>query len=128
MVPPPRRASARAVRGKTMKRLMLAIVALAFSGFALATTNINSATLEQLQALPGIGPVKAQAIIDYRKANGKFKAVDEITKVKGIDTATFEKLKGELAISGKTTPPAEAPAAKAAPAPAAAAPAPAKTK
>jgi competence protein ComEA len=114
---------------------MLAIVALAFSGFALATTNINSATLDQLQALPGIGPVKAQAIIDYRKANGKFKKIDEITKVKGIDTATFEKLKGELAVSGKTTPPAEAPAAaapaaapaaKAAPAPAAAAPA--KTK
>ena len=114
-----------------MKRLMLAIVALAFSGFALATTNINSATLEQLQALPGIGPVKAQAIIDYRKANGKFKKTDEITKVKGIDTATFEKLKSELAVSGKTTPPAAAPAAVAAPAaPAAAAPAaaPAKTK
>jgi len=110
-----------------MKRLLLAIVMLAVSGFAVATTNINSATLEQLQALPGIGPVKAQAIVDHRKAQGKFKSIDEIKNVKGIDTATFDKVKSELAISGKTTPPAaaaEAPAVKAAPAAAA----PAKTK
>jgi len=104
-----------------MKRLLLAIVILAVSGFAAATTNINSATLEQLQALPGIGPVKAQAIVDYRKAKGKFKSIDEITNVKGIDTATFDKVKSELAISGKTTPPAAAPAVKAEPAAAASA-------
>jgi len=107
-----------------MKRLLLAIVMLAVSGLAVATTNINSATLEQLQALPGIGPVKAQAIVDHRTAKGKFNSIDDIKNVKGIDTATFDKVKSDLAISGKTTPPAAAPAVKAEPTAAA----PAKTK
>ena len=53
-----------------MKRLLVASVLLLVSTFAIAAVNINTATKDQLDALPGIGPVKGQAIIDYRTANG----------------------------------------------------------
>ncbi|HSN76403.1 MAG TPA: helix-hairpin-helix domain-containing protein [Anaerolineae bacterium] len=55
--------------------------------------NLNSASAQELEALPAIGPVTAQAIVDYRTANGPFQSVEEITKVKGIGPATLEKLK-----------------------------------
>jgi competence protein ComEA len=55
--------------------------------------NINSASAQELEALPAIGPVTAQAIVDYRTANGPFRSVEEIVKVKGIGPATLEKLK-----------------------------------
>ncbi len=55
--------------------------------------NINTADKEQLILLPGIGPVTAEAILAYRKDNGNFKSVDELTKVKGIGDKTLVKLK-----------------------------------
>ena len=55
--------------------------------------NINRAEAWLLEALPGIGEVRAQAIIDYRQQNGPFHNIDELLKVKGIDTAVFEKIK-----------------------------------
>lgn len=55
--------------------------------------SINTANLEQLDTLPGIGPSKAQAIIDYRNSQGRFKSIEELMNVKGIGQATFDKLK-----------------------------------
>jgi competence protein ComEA len=60
--------------------------------------NINTATAEELSTLPGIGPTKAQSIIDYRTINGPFRAIEDIKNVKGIGDATFEKLKDKITV------------------------------
>lgn len=60
--------------------------------------NINTAGIKELSTLTGIGEAKAQKIIDYREANGGFKSIDEIMKVKGIGKATYEKFKANITI------------------------------
>jgi competence protein ComEA len=101
-----------------MKKVALLFAALlAYTGLAFAVVNINSASKEQLETLDGVGPVKAQAIIDYRKKNGPFKKVEDIKKVDGIGDATFNSIKKDLVLSGTTTgagKPAEKKAEKAA--------------
>ena len=59
--------------------------------------HLNSATLEQLDALPGVGPVTAQKILDYRKKHGGFGSVDELDAVPGIRPARLENLRGLVA-------------------------------
>ncbi len=60
--------------------------------------SINSASTEDLDSLPGIGPVLAQRIVDYRKQNGSFKSLEEIMEVSGIGEAKFGKMKSLISL------------------------------
>ena len=73
-------------------RLKLHIPKLA-EGELLQKVNINRAEAWLLEALPGIGEVRAKAIIDYRRQKGPFHNIIELVKVEGIGTATYEKIK-----------------------------------
>ncbi|HEX9727600.1 MAG TPA: ComEA family DNA-binding protein [Gemmatimonadales bacterium] len=61
--------------------------------------NLNAASEEQLQALPGIGPAKAAAILELRARIGRFRAIEELLEVPGIGPATLEKLRALVGIS-----------------------------
>lgn len=60
--------------------------------------NLNTATAEQLQTLPGIGPVLAKTVIDHRAKNGKFTKIEEILNVKGVGEKMFQKIKDRLVV------------------------------
>lgn len=60
--------------------------------------NLNTATSEQLQSIPGIGPSMAKSILDYRAKVGKFNKIEEIINVKGIGEKKFQKIKDRLAV------------------------------
>ena len=60
--------------------------------------NINTASIEELDSLPGIGSSKAQNIIDYRSVNGKFQSIEEILNVNGIGTAIYEQIKAYITV------------------------------
>jgi len=96
-----------------MQRLLLAFALALCSSAALAALNLNSATKEELVALPGIGPAKAQAILDYRNAHGGFKSLEELKDVNGIGAKRYEKLKGELTVGGPSAKAAARPVDKA---------------
>ena len=61
--------------------------------------NINRAEAWLLEALPGIGETRAQAIIDYRNQNGAFHNINELLKVKGIGVATYEQIKHLITVA-----------------------------
>lgn len=83
--------------------LVLALAALPVYAGQAATVNVNTATAEQLQLLPRIGPAVAQRIVEHREKNGAFKILEDLMLVRGIGEATFEQLKPYVALSGATT-------------------------
>lgn len=107
-----------------MKRVALAVLLFfLLTAAAYAAVNINTASKEELTTLAGIGPVKAEAIIQRRQEKGPFKNIDELKEVYGIGDKTLARIKNDITVDS----PAPAPEVKPAPAaePAAAPPAPA---
>ncbi len=71
-----------------------------------AVINLNTATAEQLDSLPGIGAKVAARIIEYRQKNGPFKKIEDLMNVRGIGEKNFLKIKGRLTVApNKPTPP-----------------------
>lgn len=97
-----------------MRRFVLAaligFLALSVPGMALAAVDINAANEAQLESLPGIGPGKAKAIVVERQANGPFKSVDDLRRVKGIGDKTIAELRAQASVGSSPAAPA-APAA-----------------
>lgn len=63
-----------------------------------AKVNLNTATIDQLQTLPGIGPVLAKNIVEFREKNGKFARIEEILNVKGMGEKKFQAIKDRLTV------------------------------
>ena len=61
--------------------------------------NINTASLEELDGLPGIGPTIAQRIIDYRDENGPFQTIEDLMNVSGVGPSTFDQIKDLITVS-----------------------------
>ena len=65
--------------------------------------DLNTATLQQLTTLPGVGPVKAQAIVAYREGTGRFQSIEEVMDVQGIGLTTYEGIRNLIQV-GKASP------------------------
>ncbi len=94
----------------------LALAVLCSAGFALAAgpapaadsalvgvVNVNTASAEELQLLPGVGESRARAIVALRKQRGGFKKVEDLVEVKGIGAVALERLRPFVTTMGKTT-------------------------
>ncbi len=68
------------------------------SAVAVAAVNVNTATVQELQVLPGIGEVTAGNIVDFRTAHGKFDSPQSLLQVKGIGPKTLEKIRNLIAV------------------------------
>ena len=87
---------------KSLRYFLSTVVFTLLFGTALAApVNVNQASAQALaDNLTGVGPAIAQRIIEYRKANGPFKAVDDLAKVKGVGPATIERNRSDIKLSG----------------------------
>jgi comEA protein len=92
---------------KFVSVLLVVVLMAAFSGqvtgiekqpAASKRININTATVQELTGLPGIGEKIALRIVNFRKKNGKFKRIEELMKVKGIGEKLFVKLKNRITV------------------------------
>jgi competence protein ComEA len=90
-----------------LKKVILALVLLSCTWCVSADpVDINSATVDQLaQSLNGVGKAKAEAIVQDREKNGKFKSIDDLTRVKGIGAATIEKNRDKITVGMDATAP-----------------------
>ena len=83
------------------------LAGLLFSLSAWAAVDINTATQSELEAVKGIGPAKAKAIVEHRQKSGPFKSVDDLDKVKGFGKASVDKLRSELTVGESAKPAAK---------------------
>ena len=85
-----------------LKSLMLSLLlASSFAAYAAAPVNVNSADAATLAAaMNGVGLVKAEAIVAYRKQHGAFRTLDQLADVKGIGLKTIEKNRGLINVGG----------------------------
>ena len=96
------------IRQRFRRRALTLLIALALAGLSPALAaqgrvNINTADAETLTLLPRVGSVVAKRIVEFRKANGEFSAVEDLMLVQGIGERTFELMEPYLALEGETT-------------------------
>ena len=102
------------LRRVVVSTLAFALAVVLSSGLALAAgkpaptgkVNINTATVEQLTALPGVGPALAARIVEHRQKAGAFKATAELMNVKGIGEKNFNKIQSYLTVGDGAARPA----------------------
>jgi competence protein ComEA len=93
----------------TLLSSLILFFALAGAAIAADTVNINTADATTIdRVLVNIGPAKAQAIVDYRKANGAFRSVEQLALVKGIGLKTVEKNRERIVFGAAVRPKASA--------------------
>jgi len=91
-----------------LRSLLLSLALCPLAAMALEPVNINTADTAALQQINGIGPSKANAIIEYRKVNGPFATVDDLTKVPGIGEKSLAHLKPQITVGTTAATPASA--------------------
>ena len=69
-----------------------------------AVVNLNTATASELETLPGIGPKVALRIVEYRKAKGPFKKIEELMNVQGIGEKAFLRIRPQVTVASKPEP------------------------
>ncbi len=87
-----------------MKRLMALSISLMLSNSTFAVVDLNTATQSELETVKGIGPAKAQRIIEYRQKNGSFRNLDALASVNGFGKASVARLRNELVAGGAARP------------------------
>jgi competence protein ComEA len=87
---------------RSLTGLLVVLLLLAAQHAAAEDTpiNINTASAAELATLKGIGPAKAQAIVDHREKNGQFKTVDDLKLVRGIGDKMLEQLRSHVTVDG----------------------------
>lgn len=81
---------------------VLALALVSASASSQTLVNINTASADELRTLPGIGPSKANSIIEYRESHGGFAAVEQITEVNGIGSGTYDNIRSMITVGDVT--------------------------